>query len=321
MLISSHSLSVLLPIWRPDYRFSDVDWLCQAISSVAMQRPAVSEIIVFVDGAGSLAFWSATKAQLSEQSLAACRLVVSPSNIGLSRALNWSLAESRGGLVARIDQDDVWKDRKLLLQCAALEADRDLALSFTGMDWTDAQGRLMDKFPRGMSWSQTIAFCQHVGCPIPHPSIVARRDVLLALGGYPESPLTYACEDFLLWSTLVRFFRAEGLPDCLVQYRQHPASMSASRHDTQAAATAVIMADLKRLGSSADYVNAFDACAKALGKRHSQLGLDLLELWQFGGETRVPTGLMPHIDTIFYDRCVNIFNRAADHVDISISRL
>ena len=315
------SVSVLLPIWRPDYRFRDVDWLCGAISSVSAQGPAIAEIIVFVDGPGSMGFWTAAEAHLSQQSLSVCRCIFSPSNVGLSRALNWSLAASRNELVARIDQDDLWAEGKLDRQCAVLEADQDLALSFTGMEWTDENGRPTATYDRGMSWPEAIDFCQHVGCPIPHPSIVVRRDVILALGGYPESPLTYACEDFLLWATLIRFFKAEGLSDCLLQYRQHPASISSSRREYQAAATNRIMADLKRLGNSIDYVDAFVTSALSLRKTHFQFGLYLLEVWRFGGELSVPTGCVERIRSIFYDRCVNVIERDLNHALLVVSRL
>jgi len=67
--------------------------------------------------------------------------------------------------------------------------------------------------------------------PFIHSSVVFRRDVVLALGGYDESFRTN--QDFELWSRMARHHMLRNLPDVLVAMRARPSSIS-TRYSVEA---------------------------------------------------------------------------------------
>jgi glycosyltransferase involved in cell wall biosynthesis len=155
------------------------------------------------------------------------RLVSEPER-GIVRALNAGIAACRGRFVARMDADDVMHRERLRLQIAMLEARRELI----------AVGCHVRLFPRraltdGMrayeSWLNAIdspaglraeAF---VECPIAHPTLMIRRNVLAELGyrerGWPE--------DYdLILRLLLAGHELGVVPRRLLGWRDGPARLS-----------------------------------------------------------------------------------------------
>jgi glycosyltransferase involved in cell wall biosynthesis len=110
---------------------------------------------------------------------------------GLVPALATGLAEATGELIARMDADDVAYPDRLERQIALLDDSTDLAACGTGVEYFPAEevrnGALRyERWINGLVTHDDIARDIFVECPVPHPTLMIRRDVLLEIGGYRD---------------------------------------------------------------------------------------------------------------------------------------
>jgi hypothetical protein len=139
-------------------------------------------------------------------------------NLGQTPSLNAGLALSRAPLVARIDADDVFLPGKLRRQYEFMQAHPEVAVCGTSAMRIDAEGAEtgVNRLPTA---PLDIRFRALRTVPVCHVSVMMRRDVIVAAGGYAER-YRYAA-DFALWSRLLRDNQIiTNLPDVLVQYRE-----------------------------------------------------------------------------------------------------
>lgn len=143
---------------------------------------------------------------------------------GLVPALNYGLAHCPGPFVARMDGDD-WSAPERLR--------RQVDLLGTGLDVVGTRVRIVGGgagFERYARWQNRLvdhaAICRElfVESPLAHPTLMFRRDVLQALGGYhdPAWPEDYD----LLLRAHARGARFGKTPQILVDWHDHPARAS-----------------------------------------------------------------------------------------------
>ena len=216
-MTSAPPVSVVMAV-RDGERYLD-----EAIGSLRTQTFGDFELIVVDDAStdGSRAILSACDDP---------RLVVleNERHLGLTPSLNRGLARARGELVARQDADDRSRPERLARQVTAMRARPDLALLGSRGYLVDEQGRgagVLDRpvDPYGIRWYHMFdnAFA--------HGAVMFRRSVVDELGGYDES---FAwSQDWELWGRVLRRHAAANLPDRLVDYRTHAASVTATPRD------------------------------------------------------------------------------------------
>lgn len=140
--------------------------------------------------------------------------------LGLVPALNRGLAEARAPFVARMDADDIADPDRLQRQLAVLQAAPSVALVGSAWRVVDAGGRVR----RVMHPPETDAGIRAAlarANVLAHPTVMYRRDAVLAVGGY--RPAFVLAEDYDLWLRLLERFAAACVPDVLLDYREHPA--------------------------------------------------------------------------------------------------
>ncbi len=178
-------VSVLLPVRDA------AATLAASLRSVSRQRLADLECIVVDDGSrdASLAI-----AQRHARGDPRFRVIAQPA-LGLVPALERGLAECGAALVARHDADDCMHRDRLALQVAALDGDAGLAGvgCHVRLFPRGALGPGMRAYERWLASVRTPADVRReafVECPLAHPSLVLRSDVLRAHGyrdaGWPE---------------------------------------------------------------------------------------------------------------------------------------
>ena len=89
----------------------------------------------------------------------------------------------------------------------------------------DAEGDLIREYYTLSDHDEIDAFhFQMRGPALVHPSIMLRRDAMLAVGGYRS----FAIEDVDLYLRLAEYGRIARLPEFLLKYRIHSANLSLS---------------------------------------------------------------------------------------------
>lgn len=143
--------------------------------------------------------------------------------VGLVAALNFGLAQARGGLVARMDGDDLCHPERLERQRAALLARPELALVGCRVEAFAEAGAVGEGLRLYVAWqNQLLTPEDHrrelfIESPLCHPSIMVRRDALASVGDYQE---TGGPEDYELLLRLDRAgYALAKLPETLLSWR------------------------------------------------------------------------------------------------------
>jgi glycosyltransferase involved in cell wall biosynthesis len=197
-------------------------FLDAAIRSIRDQTLTDFELILVDDGSTDGSVELMRKHQAEDARLSVLRI----EHGGVARALNRGLAAARASLIARMDADDEAMPERLERQVAALAAQPAIAVLGAGMELVDAEGRpvsdaVPDSDPARIRETLLLGNC------IMHPTVVMRRDAVMAAGGY--RPLFTASEDYDLWLRLSERHDLSNLPDLLVRYRGHGDQVSRQR--------------------------------------------------------------------------------------------
>jgi len=197
---SSPLISVLMPV------FNAAGTLPTALDSLLAQTWTDFEIVAVDDGSNDDAIHGrntpCTREILRHYGLRDARVrPIFTDHQGIVAALNRGLLEARGRLIARMDADDVCSRRRLELQSDYLARHPDVGLvaclaKFGGnarqaggyklhLDWTNS---LLER--------EEIALGRFQESPLVHPTVMFRRNLVQALGGYRDGPFP---EDYELW--------------------------------------------------------------------------------------------------------------------------
>lgn len=207
-------VSVIMPV------FNGAPTIVPAVESVRSQTYEGWELLVIDDGSTD----GSADAVRRMEADGRIRLV-HQEHEGLAAARNRGVAAASGGLIAFLDADDLWTPGYLAAMVAALGERPAAVLAFAGWQYVDGAGTLLPQsvIPFGgdpvrasveLSWRNAI---------IPS-AVVVRSSAAREIGGF--DPAFRACEDWDLWLRLRGHGELVCVPDALVLYRTHSASMS-----------------------------------------------------------------------------------------------
>ncbi|MGK7313357.1 MAG: glycosyltransferase [Candidatus Longimicrobiales bacterium M2_2A_002] len=153
---------------------------------------------------------------------------------GLVPSLATALATAQGEIVARMDADDIAAPTRLQKQVALLDDDPRIAACGTGVIYFPETAvrdgaRRYETWINGLVTHDEIARGIFVECPIPHPTLMIRRHVLLAVGGYRE--LGWPEDYDLVLRVWAAGYRLGKVPEVLLRWREYPER--ASRTDAR----------------------------------------------------------------------------------------
>lgn len=222
------SVSVLLPVWN------GAATLPAALDSLAAQTLPDWEAVVVDDGSTD-GTWPLLRERARHD--ARIRPLRLPHG-GIVAALNAGLVVARGRYVARLDADDTAHPERLARQAAWLDAHPETGLvscrvAFGG-DPERAAGfaRIVDWMNACLS-REDIRLQRFRETPLPHPSVMFRRDLPARYGGYADGPFP---EDWELW---LRWLDAgvimDKLPQVLLTWNDPPGRLTRT-HDNYAEA-------------------------------------------------------------------------------------
>lgn len=295
------AISVVLPVFFRQATAADVAALDRALGSVFQQQfPGPFEVIVVDDGSDvdlrelAHALRDGTRPEIV--------WLRAPRNEGLVQALNRGLAAARHPWIARIDADDWWHSTKIARQVALLREDPEITLVATGMTIVDEAGVELGVYIRPGDWAGILKFAVETGCPFPHGSVLGRRDVFLALGGYSFDFAVRHCEDWDLWSRWIRFFRVANVTDALYFYTRSSHQISAIHAGQQSAASGRVQAGLLANRDLLATPELMAHIASEMGLGLGEAGHACVRLWRHGGAMTVRRSALAALRRVLPDR-------------------
>ena len=198
-------ITIVLPVYNGER------YLREAIDSVLAQTYRDFELWVCNDGSTD-----STVAIVDSYTDPRVHRIDNPHNMGLVATLNRAFAMVESPYIARMDDDDIWHEKKLELQIALLESRPDIGVCGTSIHkFGDIDS--VNIFPEE---SDALKVGLLFYCMMSHPSVVYRRSMLQQTG------LTYRAdyfpaEDYKMWVDVLQHSNIYNLQEPLVEYRQH----------------------------------------------------------------------------------------------------
>jgi hypothetical protein len=221
-------ISVILPV-RNGGRF-----LAPALESVLAQTGVPFDVLVVEDASSDqtpavLAAFAARHANLR---------VLRGEGRGIARALNLAVAHAAGRYIARMDADDITLPGRLAAQFQYLEQHPQVGVLGTQAWRIDEQDRRLRRV-RVPVGTRRVRAALEVSAPLVHPTVMLRRDLVLAVGGY--RPLFDTAEDYDLWLRLADLTEIDNLKEVFLLYRSHPNQQTLRRGFRQARLSALAL--------------------------------------------------------------------------------
>lgn len=214
-MASAPRVSVLMAI------FNASAYLAEAIESILAQTLTDFELILIDDGSTD-----DCAALIREFAARDSRIVWEfQENRGVSAATNRALHLARAPYVAILDSDDRMMPERLAMQAAYLDEHPDITA--IGSQWftmdTDSRINGLDRHAQSAHDARHLMF-NYFTCH--HPTMMARRAAILAIGGY-ATDRPYGALDYDLFSRLtVLGHRLANLPVVLTSWRINPGGIT-----------------------------------------------------------------------------------------------
>jgi teichuronic acid biosynthesis glycosyltransferase TuaG len=192
-LSSFADVSVVIPA------FNARETISRALRSVAGQTLKPREVIVVDDGStdGTFEMSQEFKPQMEGISL----IVIKQENKGAGAARNQSLKDSSQPIIAFLDADDEWLPEKLERSLHHMEAESYTLVAHNGYRVEGGKESIINGAARYHEGASPYVSLYRKGY-LDTCTVVARKDALLAAGGFDESLLN--AQDFELWLRLLQ---------------------------------------------------------------------------------------------------------------------
>jgi glycosyltransferase involved in cell wall biosynthesis len=216
----------------------DLEYFQYALKSIDDSKFYDFEVIVVDDGiSAEKRIWIAEYFR----SKTGYRLVQN-SGSGIVDALNTGISHSSSTYIARLDADDCVSPDRLAMQVNFLNANPDVGVVGSQVTYINENGKTVgqSKYPSGYIFKSHKSF---KNCPIAHPSVMIRRDILEEVGGY-LSLLKHGgydlAEDFFLWLRISKTSSIFNLQESLTYYRQHDTQVSSRKKEVTLIAALIV---------------------------------------------------------------------------------
>ena len=207
-------VSVIIPTYR------HAEYIGETLASVFAQTFSDYEVVVVNDGSPD-----DTGERLRPLAESGRIRYFEQANAGQSVARNRGFAESRGEIIAYLDDDDLWPPDKLAWQVAAMREHPEWVMLSGISGCVEADGSLRD-LP-AMDGELTLQSAEvmfednGIGSP---GQVVIRREALVAVGGF--DPHLWGTDDTDLWIRLAAHGTAAQIKRTALYYRLHAGNAS-----------------------------------------------------------------------------------------------
>lgn len=204
--------------------YNSASFLKEAINSILNQTYTNFEFLIINDGSTD-----ETVTIIESFKDNRIRLLNLDKNYGIVTALNKGLELVKGIYLARMDADDISFSCRLEKQVKFLEQNQKIGCLGTNFLWLDTSSE--------KSWithfdSEDIRIGLLFGCPICHPTVMLRVDILKLYHLNYSHNYPYA-EDYQLWTKIIQYTDIINLKEPLLYYRRHIGQTSMLKNKTQ----------------------------------------------------------------------------------------
>ena len=212
------AVSVVLPV------YNGASTIAEAVTSILEQTRRDIEVIVIDDGS-------------SDETLAILRSIVDPRLViiaepthrGLVACLHGGITHATSDVIARMDADDIAHPERLALQHQLFVDDPTVGLAATA--FLNVEDRLEPRFVGVPPDHAAAQFALAFSNCISHSSVMFRRSVFDAVGGYDET--RFPAEDYDLWLRMIEVTRFASVTSPQMTRRESITGVSAARHQSQ----------------------------------------------------------------------------------------
>lgn len=201
-------ISVIMSVYNAE------KYLEKAIESILTQSYDNLEFIIINDKSNDNSADIISKYADQDQRI---KYIENERNQGLTYSLNKGLELAKGEYIARMDADDISTSDRLEKQVDYLKKNKEISLIGTSAYNIDENGKVIDERNVPLEYEDIKKNINLVN-PIIHPSVMFRKDDILAIGGYNEEFIKV--QDYELWFRIIaNGLKAENLSDRLLYYR------------------------------------------------------------------------------------------------------
>lgn len=134
---------------------------------------------------------------------------------GLAAALNYGIAQARGAWIARMDADDVSAPGRFEQQMAIASRNPAIGVIGTGAWMKSGTGENLGVWLKP-EHHDVLVREMYRDNPFIHPSVIMRRDAVIAAGGYHED--LRRAQDAELWSRMASVCEFYNVQEPLIEY-------------------------------------------------------------------------------------------------------
>lgn len=211
-------VSVLMPVYNAE------GFLAQAIDSIIGQTYSDWELVIINDGSTD-----SSKTIIESYSDKRIKYYENEGNLKLIKTLNKGIDLCQGEYIARMDADDISLPERLAKQVAFLDDNPLHIMCGTDAAVINNEGQKIGKI-RNIDSNDFLQINLLFSDPFVHPSVLIRRDVLIAKR-YDE--YYKHIEDYELWCRIAPLGHIANINEDLLEYRWHDTNISVLHSDTQ----------------------------------------------------------------------------------------
>lgn len=190
-----------------------------AVDSVLRQTYDNLELIVVDDNGVGSEIQKQNELLLGEKERV--RYIPNARNSGAQFSRNIGILSSKGDYIAFLDDDDYWREDKLVLQMELMQS-RNLGMVFCdGIRIKEGQGPHTELYQRNPCFDREITFEMQLQTDFigSTSQVLVRKCCFAAVGLF--DPEMQARQDYEMWLRITRRFKVMGIPQTLFFYREH----------------------------------------------------------------------------------------------------
>jgi glycosyltransferase involved in cell wall biosynthesis len=212
-------VSVIMPIYNAQ------EFLQEAVDSIMNQTFRDFELLLINDGS------SDRSKEIIEKYRKDPRVkIFHKKNEGVTKTLNFGLANSLGRYIARMDADDISMPERLELQVEFMDKHRDVGLLGTRFKAITEDKKFIENLDVELT-NEELQKEILKSCRFGHPTVMIRRTALETVGPYDESLWANTVEDYDLWLRIAEKFEIANLPQYLLHYRVNSKSVTQTKKE------------------------------------------------------------------------------------------